>query len=216
MIIPRQRAFSDNLEQKEFGNKANKALKNKFIADKFGQTSPYTSGESALQGGRRVLRTQEITRIGELKPGEPNMFLAGNGGSYKGVNGVINGTVSKSKGQRISQLNEANRKKFLDKHNLEYNLETNSYVKKAPQNTTQTTPPTPPSSQTKRVVNSIKDKPTPKQTIGETKKNEGIIKKAVNLAKANPKTTAGIAIGGALVAGGGIAAKKYRDKKKQR
>lgn len=207
------------LRQKEFGNKANKALKNKFIADKFGQTSPYTSGESALQGGRRVLRTQEITRIGELKPGEPNMFLAGNGGSYKGVNGIINGTVSKSKGQRISQLNEANRKKFLDKHNLEYNLETNSYVKKAPQNTTQTIPSssTSPSSatETKKVVNSIKTKPIPKQTIGETKKNEGIIKKAVNLAKANPKTTAGIAIGGALVAGGGIAAKKYRDKKKQ-
>ena len=207
------------LRQKEFGNKANKALKNKFIADKFGQTSPYTSGESALQGGRRVLRTQEITRIGELKPGEPNMFLAGNGGSYKGVNGVINGTVSKSKGQRISQLSEANRKKFLDKHNLEYNLETNSYVKKAPQNITQITPSpsTSPSSATeaKKAVSSIKAKPIPKQTIGETKKNEGIIKKAVNLAKANPKTTAGIAIGGTLVAGGGIAAKKYRDKKKQ-
>jgi hypothetical protein len=207
------------LRQKEFGNKANKALKNKFIADKFGQTSPYTSGESALQGGRRVLRTQEITRIGELKPGEPNMFLAGNGGSYKGVNGIINGTVSKSKGQRISQLSESNRKKFLDKHNLEYNLETNSYVKKAPKNTTQTipSPSTSPSSatETKKVVNSIKAKPIPKQTIGETKKNEGIIKKAVNLAKANPKTTAGIAVGGALVAGGGIAAKKYRDKKRQ-
>jgi hypothetical protein len=199
--------------QKLFGNKANKALKNQVIADRFGQTAPYTTGESALQGGRRKLRTEEITRIGKLEPGNPNMFLVG-GGSYKGVNGVINGTVDKSKGSRISQLSEANRKKFLDKHNLEYNLETDSYVRKAPKEVNQTVsnPSPSPKSSYKKVnvpANTSLDHGGPKMNnigskIGEKteKSGSGMLKRGLGWASKH-KTGLGVAGGAALVGGGG-------------
>ena len=205
----------NELEQREFGNKQNKALKNRFISEHFGGYGRYESNPAkALANARRTIKTEEISRFAGANPSQ-NFFLIGNG-SYKGVNGVIDNKVKKTKGNLISQLSEDNRKKFLEKHNLTYDLESNSYIRK----------PTPSSASATETVNQTTTnaaKDTVKTAAQEStkkaaqvKKGSGMLKKGMKWANKN-RVGLGIAAGTTALAGGGAylynkAKKKNQDK----
>ena len=207
--VKRFSALEENeLEQREFGNKQNKALKNQYISEHFSRWE--SDPAKALANARNTLRTQEINRFAGADPSQ-NFFTVG-GGSHKGVNGVINGQVKRTKGSLISQLSEDNRKKFLEKHNLTYDLESNSYIRKP-------APAPSPTFSTNTVNQTVNRAPHVSKDSIETasqeltkkadqvknmvnKNGSGMLKRGMEWASKN-KVGLGIAAGTAALAGGG-------------